>query len=61
MKEYRNKMEEEYQLDADTNAERKTLFKKVVMRAAEEIFGATKGGNTWRGRPGVGMKGCRRA
>ena len=38
-------MEEEYQLEADTNAEESwKLFKKVVMRAAEEICGVTKGG-----------------
>ena len=42
--EYRNKVEEEYQLEADTNAEESwKLFKKVVMGAAEEICGATKG------------------
>ena len=45
MKEYRDKVEEEYQLEADTNAEESwKVFKKVVMRAAEEICGATKGG-----------------
>ena len=44
MKEYRDKVKEEYQLEADTNAEESwKLFKKVVMRAAEEICGATKG------------------
>ena len=43
--EYRDKVEEEYQLEADTNAEESwKLFKKVVMRAAEEICGTTKGG-----------------
>ena len=42
--EYRDKVEEEYQLEADTNAEESwTLFKKVVMWAAEKICGATKG------------------
>ena len=45
MTEYRDKVEEEYQLEADTNAEEsRKLFKKVVMGAAEEICGATKGG-----------------
>ena len=43
--EYRDKVEEEYQPEADTNAEESwKLFKKVVMRAAEDICGATKGG-----------------
>ena len=43
--EYRDKVEEEYQLEADTNAEESwKLFKKVVMGAAEKICGATKGG-----------------
>ena len=43
--EYRDKVEEVYHLEADTNAEESwKLFKKVVMRAAEEICGATKGG-----------------
>ena len=38
-------MEEEYQLEADTNAEESwKLFKKVVMRAAEEVCGTIKGG-----------------
>jgi len=44
-------VEEEYQLEADTNVEESwTLLKKVVMRAAEEICGATKRGKhreTW--------------
>ena len=41
--EYRDKVEEEYQLEADTNAEESwKLFKKIVMRAAEEICGAIK-------------------
>ena len=45
MTEYRDKVEEEYQLEADTIAEESwKIFKKVVMRAAEEICGATKGG-----------------
>ena len=45
MTEYRDKVEEEYQLKADTNAEESwKLFKKVVMRAAEEVRGTTKGG-----------------
>ena len=45
VKECRDKVEEEYQLEADTNAEESwKIFKKVVMRAAEEICGATKGG-----------------
>ena len=45
MTEYRDKVEEEYQLEADTNAEESwKLFKKVVMRAAEEVRGTTKGG-----------------
>ena len=40
--EYRDKVEEEYQLEADTNAEESwILFTKVVTRAAEEICGAT--------------------
>ena len=59
MAEYRDKVEEEYQLEADTNAEESwKIFRKVVMRAAEEICGATKGGKhlDWRGRPGGGMK-----
>ena len=43
--EYREKVEEEYQLEADTNAEESwKIFRKVVMRAAEEMCGATKGG-----------------
>ena len=38
-------MEEECQLEADTNAEESwTLFKKVVLGAAEKRCGATKGG-----------------
>ena len=51
--EYRDKVEEEYQLEADTNAEESwKLVKKVVMRAAEEICEATNGGkhlerDTW--------------
>ena len=45
MTEYRDKLEEEYQLEADTNAEESwKLFKKVVMGEAEEICGVTKGG-----------------
>ena len=45
MTEYRDKVEEEYQPEADTNAEESwKLFKKVVMRAAEEVCGTTKGG-----------------
>ena len=37
-------MEEEYQLEADTNAEESwKLFNKVVTRAAAETCGATKG------------------
>ena len=44
--EYRHKVEEEYQLEADTNAEQNwKLFKKVAMKVAEEIYGVTKGGN----------------
>ena len=36
-------MEEKYQLEADTNAEESwKLFKKIVMRAAEEICEAIK-------------------
>ena len=43
--EYRDKVEEEYQLEADTNAEESwKLFKNVVMRAAEEVCGTIKGG-----------------
>ena len=43
VKEYRDTVE--CQLEADTNAEDSwKLFKKVVMRAAEEICRATKGG-----------------
>ena len=43
--EYRDKAEEEYKMEADTNAEESwKIFKKVVMRAAEEICGATKRG-----------------
>ena len=43
--EYRDKVEEEYQLEADINAEESwKIFKKVIMKAAEEICGATKGG-----------------
>ena len=43
--EYRDKVEEEYQLEADTNAEESwKILMKVVMRAAEEICGGTKGG-----------------
>ena len=47
-------MEEEYQLEADTNAEESwKLFRNVVIRAAEEVCGTTKGGKhlereTWR-------------
>ena len=32
--EFRDKVEEEYQLEADTNAEERNLFTKVVMGAA---------------------------
>ena len=43
--EYREKVEEEYQIEADTNAEESwKLFKNVVMRPAEEVCGTTKGG-----------------
>ena len=43
--EYRDKMEEEYQLEAYTNAEESwKVFKKVVMSAAEEVRGTTKVG-----------------
>ena len=43
--EYRDKVEEEYQLEADINAEESwKIFKKVIMKAAEETCGATKGG-----------------
>ena len=43
--EYRDNVEEEYQLGADTNTKESwNSFKKVVMRAAEEICGTTKGG-----------------
>ena len=43
--EYRDNVKEEYQLEADTNAEESwKIFRKVVMRTAEEICGATKGG-----------------
>ena len=34
MTEFRDKVEEEYQLEADTNAEERNLFTKVVMGAA---------------------------
>ena len=45
MAEYRDKVEEEYQLEADSNSEESwKIFRKVIMRAAEEICGATKGG-----------------
>ena len=45
---YTDKVEEKYQLEADTNAEESwKLFKKVVIRAAEEICGTTKGGKHW--------------
>ena len=44
--EYRDKVEEESQLEADTNAEESwKLFKKVVMRAAKV---------TWKETPGEG-------
>ena len=47
MTEYRDRVEEEYQLEADTNAEESwKLFKKVVMRAAEEVWEPPKEGNT---------------
>ena len=43
--EYRDTVEEEYQLEAYTNAEESwKLFKNVIMRATEEICGTTKGG-----------------
>ena len=39
MTEYKDKVGEEYQLEADTNAkECWKLFKKLVMRATEEIM-----------------------
>ena len=59
--EYRDKVEEEYQLEADTNAEESwKLFKKVAMRQKRYVE-PPKEGNTWRGRPGGGMKRCSRA
>ena len=62
MKEYSDKMEEAYQLEADTNAEERwKSFQKVFMEAAEEIRGAPKEGNIWRRRPAVGRQRCRRA
>ena len=43
--EYRDKVKDDHQLEADIDAEESwKLFKKVVMRSAEEICGATKGG-----------------
>ena len=45
MTEYRDKVEVEYQLEGDNNAEKSwKLFKTVIMMAAEEICGATKRG-----------------
>ena len=62
MTEYRDKVEEKYHLEADTNAEESwKLLKKVVMGQQKRYVQPPKEGNTWRGRPGGGMKRCRRA
>ena len=59
--EYRDKMEEEFQLEADTNAEEGWNLFKSLWWQQKRYMEPPKEGNTWRGRPGGGMERCRRA